>query len=185
MQRITNTFHHTKNLISVLLLFVLCCSCNQIQIATVHQDQLPSTLSAEILFINGNFKEALEKFQEIYKTSTSEEEQTLSLYGIACSQMMLAKNDAKFLESIKYLQKWDAQKGSKAFTENRHLLVLALVHQSELLKKRNLQARKKNSVIAYQKKKIQQMSETLENLRTQLTELENLDENFQELKKPL
>jgi hypothetical protein len=144
---------------------------------------------AELHFINGNFESALLEYEQIFETSLSPEDRNLALYGLACTQMMLARSDEQLLEAISNLQRWDASKGSAPLVENRHLLVLALKQQGEFLKDKTegqLQHEKqKNSVIAYQKKKISLMASTLTKLQKQLEELEAIDETFQEIRNPL
>jgi hypothetical protein len=144
---------------------------------------------AELHFINGNFESALLEYEQIFETSLSPEDRNLALYGLACTQMMLARSDEQLLEAISNLQRWDASKGSAPFVENRHLLVLALKQQGEFLKEKTegqlKHEKQKNSVIAYQKKKISLMASTLVKLQKQLEELEAIDETFQEIRNPL
>ncbi len=144
---------------------------------------------AELHFINGNFESALLEYEQIYETALSHEDRNLALYGLACTQMMLARSDGQLLEAINNLQRWDTNKGSAPFVENRHLLVLALKQQSEFLKEKTesqlQQEKQQNSVIAYQKKKISLMASTLIKLQKQLEELEAIDETFQEIRNPL
>jgi hypothetical protein len=68
------------------------------------------------------------------------------------------------------------------------MLVVAVKRQSELLQTltKNIAKREKqkNQLIASQKKKIAQMATTVDNLQKQLEELEAIDQNYQERKKP-
>lgn len=144
--------------------------------------------AAELYFINGNFEDALLEYEEIFETSLSPEDRNLALYGLACTQMMLARSDEQLVEAIGNLQKWDAIKGTDSFIENRHLLVLALKQQSDLIQEKMDEQvqrdKQKDNVIAYQKKKISLMTSTLTKLKNQLEELEAIDETFQEKRKP-
>ena len=145
--------------------------------------------SADILFINGDFENALLEYEQIYETALSHEDRNSALYGLACTQIMLANSDLQLIEAIDNLLRWDANKGPSPFTENRHLLTLALRQQSYLIQQKHValatREKRKNNVIAYQKKKISQMSGTLKNLQNQLEELEEIDETYQEKRKPL
>ena len=151
---------------------------------------------AEQLFINGDFENAILEYEQIYDTALSPEDKNSALYGLACTQMMLARTEEQLVESISNLQKWDANKGTAPFTENRHLLLLSLKQQSGLIVKKktafvereNLQ----NSLIANQQIKISQMTSTIESLQSQIKklgnqikELEAIDENVQKQRKPL
>lgn len=154
------------------------------------QEEVQSTqAAADILFINGDFENALLEYEQIYETALSHEDRNSALYGLACTQMMLANSDLQLIEAIDNLLRWDANKGPAPFTENRHLLTLALRQQSYLIQQKHValatREKRKNNVIAYQKKKISQMSSTLKNLQNQLEELEEIDETYQEKRKPL
>lgn len=144
---------------------------------------------AERLFINGDFENALLEFEQIYETALAPEDRNLALYGLACTQIILARSDSEFIEGIHNLQKWDATKGHAPFIENRHLLILALKQQAHLIEEKHKETAKreqrKNRLIANQKAKITQMASTVEKLQNQLKELEAIDENFQEKRKPL
>jgi hypothetical protein len=176
-----------------LFVCLLCSSCTNM--AKLPSPIIPEATAektqsvAELHFINGNFESALLEYEQIFETSLSPEDRNLALYGLACTQMMLARSDEQLLEAISNLQRWDASKGSAPFVENRHLLVLALKQQGEFLKEKTegqlKHEKQKNSVIAYQKKKISLMASTLTKLQKQLEELEAIDETFQEIRNPL
>ncbi|MCP4340181.1 MAG: hypothetical protein GY799_15140 [Desulfobulbaceae bacterium] len=151
---------------------------------------------AEQLFINGDFENAILEYEQIYDTALSPEDKNSALYGLACTQMMLARTEEQLVEAISNLQKWDANKGTAPFTENRHLLLLSLKQQSGLIleKKTALVEREnlQNSLIANQQIKILQMTSTIESLQSQIKklgnqieELEAIDENVQKQRKPL
>ena len=110
--------------------------------------------------------------------------------------MMVARTADQLVEAISNLQKWDANKGSAPFTENRHLLVLALNQQGTFIQERNkAQLERDNlqkSLIAEQQIKIAKMTSSIANLqsqtkelRNQIEELEAIDENVQKQRKPL
>lgn len=145
--------------------------------------------NAEKLFINGDFDAALLEYEQIYETALDPRDRNVALYGLACSQLMLARSDEQVLEAISNLQRWDAMKGSDPFVENHHLLILALGRQSELIQEKNLELvqreTRKNTLIEHQRRKISQMATTLEKLQKQLTELEAMDETIQEKRRPL
>lgn len=151
---------------------------------------------AEQLFINGDFENAILEYEQIYDTALSPEDKNHALYGLACAQMMVARTADQLVEAIDNLQKWDANKGSAPFRENRHLLVLSLKQQGEFIEEKNrTQIERENlqkSLIADQQIKIAKMTSTtnnlqsqVEELRNQIKELEAIDENVQKQRKPL
>lgn len=146
---------------------------------------------AEQLFLNGDFERALVEYEQIYATALSAEDRNHALYGLACTQMMVADTEEQFIEGIGNLQKWDAGKGNAPFNENRLLLVLALKQQSKRLteqdKERIARETAQATLIDDQKKKISEMTSTVEKLQTKIEELHNqiaaleaIDMNVQE-----
>jgi hypothetical protein len=151
---------------------------------------------AEQLFINGDFERAILEYKQIHETALSSEDRNLALYGLACSQMMVARTDEQLIEAIGNLQKWDADKGTAPLRENRHLLVLSLKQQRERIEEKNREkiAREAEqiSLIDDQKNKISLMMSTVEKLQNQIESLQNqiealeaIDENVQEKRKSL
>ena len=179
-----------------LLLLSLCSSCTLMQQS---QSPLPGKHIqpfAEQLFLNGDFETALLTYQQIYETALSPEDRNHALYGLACTQMLLADNEEQFIEAINYLQKWDAGKGNAPFNENRRLLVLALNQHGKRIteqgKQRSARETAQTTLIDDQEKKISEMAATVEKLQTQIEELHNqiaaleaIDENVQEKQKSL
>ena len=151
------------------------------------QPQLAS--DAELLFLKGEYQHALSEFQREYDTALAAEDRNQALYGLACTQILIARTERELAEGIGNLQKWDEEKGDGPVQENRSLLVLAVKQQGELLIKRNReqqrQGNRKDRLIAHQKEQIAQLTVTIEMLQKQLDELEAIDENFQEKRKTL
>ncbi len=189
----------TVLLLSIPLLF-LCSSC-----AEIPPQSIPASAAApkqhahalaEQLFMLGDYERALLEYEQIYETALSMEDKNLALYGLACTQMILARNKEQLLEAIDNLQKWDVNKGTAPFTENRHLLILALKQQGTLLLDKDntltKQDNQQKSVIADQQSKITQITAENENLQIelkklqkQIEEIEAIDENVQNKRKPL
>lgn len=181
-----------------LLLLALCSSCIVVQQpkSSAPAENTRSRSLAEQFFLNGDFEKALLEYQQIYQTALSAEERNHALYGLACTQMMLAHSEEQFIEGIGNLQKWDADKGNAPFSENMQLLVLSLKQQSKRIEENNKDriARETEQMVLIdeQKKKISEMTSTVEKLQTQIEELNNqitaleaIDENVQEKQKSL
>lgn len=185
-----------RQLFPLLLLLALCSSCTMMQLQPSAAPAEHTQAFAEQLFINGDFENAILEYEQIYDTALSPEDKNHALYGLACTQMMVARTADQLVEAIGNLQKWDANKGSAPFTENRHLLVLALKQQGGFIEEKNkAQIERENlqkSLIADQQIKIAKMTSTTTNLqsqikklRNQIEELEAIDENVQKQRKPL
>lgn len=179
-----------------LLLLALCSSCIIMQQSkSLAQGENTHPL-VEQLFLNGDYEKALLEYQQIYETALSAEERNHALYGLACTQIMLAHTEEQFNEGIGNLQKWDAGKGNAPFSENMRLLVLSLKEQSKRIEESNkdriARETKQKVLIDNQKKQISDMTSTVEKLQTQIEELNNqiaaleaIDENVQEKQKSL
>ena len=153
-------------------------------------DERPISRSlGDEFFLNESFAEALLEYQHNYETALAPEDRSQGLYGLACTQLLLAYSDKQMTEAIGNLEKWDNEKGDSPLTENRHILVTALkIHSQRIVKIRREQAllaKQKNNTIANQLRKITQLANTVDNLQKQLEELEVIDETLQEKKKPL
>jgi hypothetical protein len=183
-------------LMVLMLLLLLCSSCAMLQVPPLEVPAKNIEAFAEQLFLNGDFETALLEYELIHKTALSPEDKNHALYGLACTQMMLAHNEEQFIEAINNLQKWDAAKATAPFSENRLLLVLALKQQSKRLteqdKERIVRETAQTTLIDDQKKKISEMMSTVQKLHTQIEELHNqiaaleaIDENVQEKQKAL
>lgn len=176
----------------ILLYLLLGSSCAQLLQPFPPESKTQAMLrsDAELLFMKGEYDEAFREFQRIYEeTGLAADDRNQALYGMACTQIVMAGTDRELAEGIGNLEKWDEEKGSTPFRENRRLLVFALKQQGDMLVKRNReqqrQEHRKERLIANQKGKIAQLTETIEKLQKQLEELEAIDEKFQEKRKTL
>ena len=185
-----------RQLFPLFLLLALCSSCTMMQLQPFPAPAEHTQALAEQLFINGDFESAILEYEHIYDTALSPKDKNHALYGLACTQMMVAQTADQLVEAIGNLQKWDANKGSAPFRENRHLLVLSLKQQGEVIQEKNKaqieREKLQKSLIADQQIKIAKMTSSNENLQeqikklqTQIEELEAIDENVQKQKKPL
>lgn len=190
------SFRWLNQLVLSLLLLTLCSSCSVLHPVPYHEKNAAPQAFAEQLFLKGDFENATLEYEQIYETALSAEDRNEALYGLACTQMMLAHTEDQLVEAINNLQRWDANKGSAPFVENRHLLILALQQQRELIQERKNRLAERenqqNALIANQQIKIANMTATLEKqnnqiekLQTQISELEAIDKNVQEKRKPL
>lgn len=173
-----------------VLYLALCSACALFSQAPSPVSTLQGQADAELLFLAGDFDAALTEFARISQTAVTAEERNQALYGLACTQIMVARTSEQLTKAIGNLQRWDEEKGNMTtFSENRRLLIYALKHQGDFLAKQHreqaLQEKKKNSVIVSQRQRISEMAETVGRLEKQLDELEAIDEKFQEKRKAL
>jgi len=151
--------------------------------------QMPQQSVGEKLFLSQDYAGALLEFEHDYETALAPEDRIQALYGLACTQLVLAHSNNQLAEALSNLDKWDMDKGDTQLPENRSLLLTALKIMNDHLEKRNQEqlriTKQKNSLITHQRKKIAQMANTVDNLQKQLEELEAIDETLQEKKKPL
>jgi hypothetical protein len=190
------SFPWLNQLLLFLSVLALCGSCSVLHPVPSHEKKANPQAFAEQLFLKGDFENATLEYEQIYETALSAEDRNQALYGLACTQMMLAHTEDQLVEAINNLQRWDANKGSAPFVENRHLLMLALQQQRELIRERKNRLAERenqqNALIANQQIKIANMTATIEKqhsqiekLQTQISELEAIDKNVQEKRKPL
>lgn len=185
-----------RTFLPAMFFVLLSSSCTVMQLTEFPLPTDHTHAFAEQLFINGDFENAILEYEQIYETALSPEDKNQALYGLACTQMMLARTTDQLVEAISNLQKWDANKGTAPLTENRHLLMLSLKQQSDRIeeKKKALTEREhqQNALIANQQLKISQMTSTIDKLtlqlktmQNQIEELEAIDENVQKKRNPL
>ena len=190
-----HTFHpRFIRRVSLLFLFLLLLWCSSCTMMQQPKSSLPGKHAqplAELLFLDGDFDRALLEYEQLYETALSAEDRNHALYGLACSQLMVAHTEEQFIEGIGNLQKWDADKGIAPFSENRLLLVLALKQQikriTEQDKERIARETAQATLIDDQEKKISEMTSTIQKLQAQIEELHNqiaaleaIDMNVQE-----
>ncbi len=172
----------------LLALLLGASGCTEMQLPLIPETTPRTQVTAEISFLNGEFQKAMLEYKEIYETTSSIEDKNSALYGIACTQMILAENDDQLVEAITSLQRWNVSKGSEDFNENRNMLILALIQQSDRIQAKKQQSaahdKRQKGIIYSQRKKISQMATTVEQLQKQLDELEAIDEIYQEKRKP-
>ena len=173
----------------MILYLLLGSSCAHLSQTSPPTPGLQLESDAELFFLKGEYQDALREFQQVYETALAAEDRNQALYGLACTQITMARTDRELAEGIANLQKWDEEKGNGPFQENRRLLVTALKQQGDVLVKRTREQQKqgnrKDRLIANQKERIAQLTVTIEMLQKQLEELEAIDENFQVKRKKL
>lgn len=129
------------------------------------------------------------QFEHDYKTAPAEDDRRLALYGLYCTQLAQASSDEQLAQAMANLERWIEEHEKNPGDFNPRLLVVAFKAQGERLHAKgqelNRLVKRKNGVIASQRKKITEMADTVGNLQKQLEELEAIDETLQEKRKAL
>jgi hypothetical protein len=149
----------------------------------------PPPSAGETLFLAQQWPEALVQFEHDYETALAEDDRRLALYGLSCTQLALASSDEQLAQAMANLERWIEEHEKNPGDINPRLLVVAFKAQGERLHVKSQElsrlVKRKNGVIASQRKKITEMADTVDNLQKQLEELEAIDETLQEKRKAL
>lgn len=129
------------------------------------------------------------QFEHDYETALAEDDRSQALYGLSCTQLVLATSDEQLAQAMANLELWIEEHEKKPGDINPRLLVVAFKAQGERLHVKSQEltrlVKRKNGIIASQRKKITEMADTVDNLQKQLEELEAIDETLQEKRKAL
>lgn len=129
------------------------------------------------------------QFEHDYETALAEDDRQLALYGLSCTQLAQATGDEQLVQAIANLEHWVEEHEKNPGDINPRLLVVAFKAQGERLHVKGQElsrlVKRKNGIIASQRKKITEMADTVDNLQKQLEELEAIDETLQERRKAL
>ncbi len=176
-------------LLYLIVFTIFCSSCAQAPPPSPEPIEPVSPSVGETLFLSENYEKALYEYSDNYETALTPEDRSHALFGLACTQLTLAHSDNQLAEAITTFEKWGAENVASPSMENPRLLVIALKALNEHTQKKNQEQiqviKKKNTIIANQKKKIAQLGSAVDNIQKQLDQLEAIDETLQEKKKSL
>lgn len=147
----------------------------------------------------GNYKNAESIFEKIYTSNTDLQTQNTALYNLTSTRIMLAKNREDLLSSLKLLNEWHETYPGVLYVENPNVLIAALkghivfleqeqkevIRQKKKIKNLEAKSKKDTKLIETQGKTITDLKEALGTLQHQIAELEAIDQQLQEKKKPL
>lgn len=130
----------------------------------------------------GNYKKAEQIFTTIYESDADQETKNTALYNLTCTRMLTAENIDEFIGAVELLDDWKEANRGVFFVENPNLIVDALKEQVKVLQRE--QARLGQKALEAKVTIVNQEKE-LETLQHQISELEAIDQQLQEKKKPL
>ncbi len=144
----------------------------------------------------GNFEKAEDIFLEVVHSNTNSQARNTALYNLACTRIVTATDSDEFMQAIDLLNNWKSTYPSTVYMENPNLLITALTSRSLIFQidKLTLQeehdsilskAYDSKKVITMQKKEIEELQGKLQTLQHQIKELEAIDQQLQDKKKPL
>ena len=195
----------------ILLLTAPGCSFVQIVVNSGPESQL--LREGEKALKAGNYTKAENLFQEVYLSDAERSTRNTALYNLACTRMLLAENINDVTSAIALLDGWKQTYPSGIYTENPDYVISALQHSRELIleeadqaarfeekvKKSDLAKSKISNSYRGQQKLVEDLTAQLQSLETtameyrkqietlqnQKQELEEIDQQMEEKKKPL
>ncbi len=155
---------------------------------------------AETAFFQEQYNRAGLKFQGIYDKSRDPRVKNAAFLGLICTDLMTAENQTAFQRSLTLLNGWEALDRPGSHVENPALMVRVLerlvretrteadgksremrtmtrTHQKEMEKMASVQKELQAKIL--------RLNAMMETLRHQISELEAIDQEFQEKRKPL
>jgi hypothetical protein len=184
--------------------------CSYVQIVVSSSAEAQLLRDGEKAFLMGNYKKAEELFLQVYNGDADGQTQNTALYNLACTRMAIAKTPDDYNKSVDLLKEWKKPYHSGFYIENPTLVMTALKMSNETLRteseKLNKDVQRKGDELKKKRKEIKHLHKQTESLRTllqsyqednisaqemietlqhQITELEAIDQQLQEKKKPL
>lgn len=171
----------TKNCF-LLLLLVCIPGCSFVPIVVSYSPEVQELREGEREIGLGNYKKAEKIFADIYESDAGQETKNTALYNLTCTRILTAETVDEFIDAVKLLDDWKEANRGVFFVENPNLIVDALKEQVKILQRE--QAVKEQKALDADVT-IVNLKKELEILQHQISELEAIDEQLQEKKKPL
>lgn len=210
----TDLFPHLRTFLALSLTLavtvLLQSGCSYVQIVVSASAEAQLLRDGEKAFLLGNYQKAEELFQQVYSSETDGQTKNTALYNLACTRMAIAQTPEEYNESVELLKEWKKPYHSGFYIENPTLVVTALKISNQTLRTKSEKIQKdlqkKGKELAKKRYEIKQLHKKTESLRTllqsyqednitaqemidtlqhQITELEAIDQQLQEKKKPL
>lgn len=179
-----------------ILLFASLSGCSTIQLAVSFSPDVQKLRDGEREFKLGNFEKAEEIFLNIYQSDTTPQTKNTALYNLACTRIIAATDSEEFLAAVHLLDNWQKTYPTVIFVEDPNLIIAALQARSQVIMTDKIaveeerdtvlsQAHDDKGIINRQKRQIVLLNSQLQTLQHQIQELETIDQQLQEKKKPL
>ncbi|WP_136808355.1 hypothetical protein [Desulfosediminicola flagellatus] len=190
-------------ILSIALLISLS-GCNAVQLVVSFDPELQQLRDGEREFILGNYEEAEEIFSEIYDSNVSNQTKNTALYNLACTRIITSNTTDDFINAVELLEGWEKTYPSVIYVENPDLVISALKKRASFITQAQAKELKKDimtkeilkkelkdkelesiEIITRQSQTITELEKSLFTLQHQIAELEAIDQQLQEKKKPL
>lgn len=194
----------------LILTALLQSGCSYVQIVVSASAEAQLLRDGEKAFLLGNYQKAEELFEQVYLSETDGQTKNIALYNLACTRMAISETPDDYNKSVDLLKEWKKPYHSGFYIENPTLILTALKKSNQTLRpeseKLQKDLQKTSKDLEKKRNEINQLHKKMENLRTllqsyqednitaqemidtlqhQITELEAIDQQLQEKKKPL
>ncbi|MGL1932127.1 MAG: hypothetical protein OCC45_10240 [Desulfotalea sp.] len=160
-----------KYIILTILLFTSLPGCSVYPVVVFYDSEVQQLRDGEDQFELGNYKKAEKIFIEISKSEIKQQIKNTALYNLACTRIMIARTSSALIKAVQLFNEWKAVNQRLMYMENPDLAIAALKKQSKFIKREQAITQEKEAQI--------------ETLQHQISELEAIDLQLQEIKKPL
>lgn len=145
---------------------------------------------AEVAYFAESYEEAESIYTQVFDLSKREVYRNAAVYGISCIRIIAAETPDDLKNSLSSLQKWTNIDFSRSlYWENPELLIKALQERKDDFECdpeiRYVVRKKYVENSEAHKKEIEELQETIKKLEHQISELEAIDQEIQEKRKPL
>lgn len=166
----------------LLLILAIIPGCSFVPIVVSYAPEVQELREGEREIGLGNYKKAEQIFTTIYESDADQETKNTALYNLTCTRMLTAENINDFIGAVELLDDWKEANRGVFFVENPNLIVDALKEQVKVLQREQAMLGQKS--VEAEVTIVNQRKE-LETLQHQISELEAIDQQLQEKKKPL
>lgn len=136
----------------------------------------------EKAFAAGKYQEAEKIFSEVYDGNSTKEAKNTALYYLASTRIITAQNTSQFMSAVGLLEEWKTSYPKLMYGEDPDVLKKALEVGSKNMAGQQQSLRR---IVANQKMQIGELQEDVKTLQHQISQLEAIDQQIQEKRKPL
>ena len=145
---------------------------------------------AETAFFSNNFELAESLYRRVQQNTEQPEYKNQAYYGLSCVAIITADNLAELQKAFSEIDRWQRpQREVGGDGENPEMLVVALHRKADLLncdsEIKVVTTEKKKEVNREQQLEIEQLKQTIQKLKHQISVLEAIDQEIQEKRKPI
>ncbi len=178
-----------RNIIFACILAFGISSCSAIQLVVSFDPEMQRLRDGEREFAIGNYNEAEQIFAEVFDSEVSPQARNTALYNLACTKIITSENSTEFIAAVSLLDEWKKTYQSLIYVENPSLMITALQERSTLLVLNNdkeaQQQSENNAVLEKKDVENKKLKAIVNKLQHQITELQAIDQQLMEKKKPL